>query len=104
MMFPVVMYVPKDFFLTAPINDKILLLQAAGLIEYWHTQIIDKRFLKEPVSKQPRGIKIEYLAGCFYLWAICLSGSILAFICELFSGKLRKSEKSLKPSKASFKK
>lgn len=96
MMFPVVIYVPKDFYLTKAIDEKIEILQAAGLIEYWHSKIIDTRFVKIFASKQPRGIKLEYLSGCFYFWSISCFASILMFLGEVFAGKFKqKSSKKI---------
>lgn len=90
LMFPVVMYVRKDFYLTSAINKKIESLQAAGLIDYWHGQIIDERFLTIPISKEPKGIKIEYLAGCFYIWSICCVCAFLIFLGEILKAKIGK--------------
>lgn len=83
LMLPVVMYVRKDFFLTTSINKNIEFLQAAGLIDYWHTEIIDERLLKTQESKEPKGIKLEYLSGCFYILMIACSLSILTFMGEI---------------------
>lgn len=88
-MFPVVIYVPKDFYLTEAIDRKIEILQAAGLIEYWHSEIIDTRFMKIQESKQPKGIKLEYLSGCFYILLISCTASILMFVYEVIKGKFR---------------
>ena len=89
LMFPVVMYVRKDFYLTTAINRRIEILQAAGLIDYWHGLIIDERFLKVPESKQPQGIKIEYLTGCFYIWITCCVSAFVVFIGEILKAKLK---------------
>lgn len=89
LMFPVVMYVRKDFYLTSAINRKIEILQAAGLIDYWHSQIIDVRFLKIPESKQPQGIKLKYLTGCFYIWIIYCGLAFLIFVGEIVNFKLK---------------
>lgn len=90
MMFPVVIYVPKDFYLTEAINDKIQFLQAAGIIDYWHKEIIDERFLKVVESKEPKGIKFAYLTGCFYIWEILCVVATFVFFGEIVSDKLRK--------------
>lgn len=82
---PVVLYFPKNFFLTEAINKKIALLQAAGLIDYWHSQIFDERKLKIIEDKQPRAMKFQYLSGCFYIWSICCCFACLAFVVEVFA-------------------
>lgn len=86
MMFPVVIYVPKDFYLTEAINEKIEFLQAAGLIDYWHSEILDERLLKVQESKEPKGIKLEYLSGCFFIWIIFCSFALVVFFGEIFVG------------------
>lgn len=92
-MLPVVMYVRKDFYLTAAINKQLQFLQAAGLIDYWHSSIIDERLLKVSESKEPKGIKIEYLSGCFYILTISCCLAIVIFLGELLNEKWGKSFK-----------
>lgn len=104
MMFPVVIYVPKDFYLTEAINEKISFLQAAGLIEYWHSQIIDERYLKVIESKQPRGIKLEYLSGCFLIWISSCFFAILIFLGEIFNKISRNCFEKYKSKKKSSRK
>jgi hypothetical protein len=87
MTFPVVIYLAKDFYLTEAINEKITYLQASGLIEYWHSQIIDPRYHNVQESKQPKGIKIEHLSGCFYIWMMSLLFSCLIFLFEVMNQK-----------------
>lgn len=93
MLFPVVIYVQKDFYLTEAINEKIRNLHSAGLIDYWHTGIIDERYLKVVESKEPRGIKIEYLSGCFFTWMISCVFSLLVFLGEVVQWKCQKKVK-----------
>lgn len=90
MMFPVVIYFPRQFFLADAINDKIQYLQAAGLIDYWHSEILDNRLQKRQESNEPKGIKIEYLLGCFFIWGFACIFSFLIFIWEVMKGKWRK--------------
>lgn len=97
MSFPVVIYTPKNFYLTEALDEKIEILQAAGLIDHWHSQIIDPRFLKLRESAEPKGIKLETLSGCFFTWIICCLISFSTFLGELLIGKLtKKSKNSLK--------
>lgn len=103
MMFPVVIYVPKNFYLTNAIDEQIQYLQGAGLIDYWHSEIIDQRYLKVQESSEPKPIKLEYLSGCFYIWigSICLSS--LAFIWEVMQWTCQKrSEKKKMKTKLAF--
>lgn len=92
MMFPVVIIFSKQFYLTEAINEKLLNIQAAGLIDYWQSEIIDQRLLKRQESSEPKGIKFEYLSGSFYILGISCVFSLLVFLGELFHGRcLRKS-------------
>lgn len=88
MTFPVVLYFPKDFYLTGAINKKIAFLQAAGLIDYWHSEIIDERYMKVIESNEPKGIKFQYLSGCFWIWFISCLIAVLTFFGEIFYEKL----------------
>jgi hypothetical protein len=91
--FHVVLYVPKNFYLIEALDKKIEILQAAGLIDHWHSQIIDPRFLKIVESKEPKRIKLEMLAGCFYTWGIGGVLSLAVFFGEVVMGKLRRKKK-----------
>jgi hypothetical protein len=94
MSFPVVLYVPKNFYLKDALDNKIEILQAAGLIDHWHSQIIDPRFMKIRESNEPKGIKLETLSGCFYTWILSCTISFATFLGEAFIGKMtRKSVK-----------
>ena len=46
MTYPAVIYTKKNFYLLESINEKLNLLNAAGLIEFWHFQVVDLNFLK----------------------------------------------------------
>jgi hypothetical protein len=83
MTFPVVIYVRKGFYLLEQLNEKIEQLQTAGLIEYWHSQIFDQRYLNIKESDEPKPIKIEHLTGGFIILLIGLSIASFAFICEI---------------------
>lgn len=90
MMLSVVIYVPKNFYLTEALNEKIAIFQAAGLIEHWHSQIIDPRYLKPPESKEPSGIKVEYLSGCFCMWIISCLIAFVVFVIEALRWRFTK--------------
>lgn len=95
MLFPVVIYVQKDSYLREAINEKIRNLHSAGLIDKWHTDIIDERLLKVEESKEPRGIKIEYLSGCFFTWMASCVFSFLVFLGEAVQWKWQRKNKNL---------
>ena len=85
---PVVVYVRKRFFLLQPLNERIAMLEAGGLINYWHSLIIDERFLKVIESQEPSAIEIHHLSGGFFLLLFGCLISSLAFICEVLHAKL----------------
>jgi hypothetical protein len=85
---PVVIYCRKDFFLLQRLNIKIGQLLAAGLIDHWHSSILDQRFLHKIESKQPKKIALEHLMGGIILWIVgCLIATI-TFACEILYFKM----------------
>lgn len=89
MTLPVVIYIRKGFFLLEQLNEKIRQLQAAGLIEYWHSEIFDQRYLNIKVKEAPKRIQIEHLSGGFVIFtAGCVIASC-AFVCEVLCKKMR---------------
>ena len=83
MTLPVVIYVRKGFYLLEQLNEKIEQLQTAGLIEYWHSEIFDKRYLNIKESNEPKPINIEHLTGGFILLLIGCLIAFCAFIYEI---------------------
>lgn len=83
MTFSVVIYTRKGFFLLDALDEKILQLTSGGLIEYWHSQIIDERFLNIIQSQEPRKIEIDHLLGIFKIWSILCLVAFFVFICEI---------------------
>lgn len=88
MVFPVVIYTRKGFYLLNILNKKIIHLQAAGLIEYWHSEIIDERYLKIEESKEPKPIQVRHLSGGFSIWLIGCLIAFCAFVCEILYAKI----------------
>lgn len=77
MSVPVVIFGRKNFYLLRAINKKISIIQAAGLIEYWHSRSIDKRFSKPQVPVVDKILTLQHLSGCFILLT---AGLFLAFV------------------------
>jgi hypothetical protein len=89
----VVFFARKNFFLLDAINKKIEIFQAAGLIEFWHLKVIDKRLMKIQPSKAPTKLTIEQLSGSFFLLISGLIVALIAFAVEFlmnFAHKLLK--------------
>jgi hypothetical protein len=83
MMFPVVFYLQKHSYLLNVINEKIEIIKAAGLSDYWHKIIIDERYLKIVESKQPKAIKMKYLVGTFNVLLMGAGVAVFVFVWEL---------------------
>lgn len=87
MTLPIVIYVRKDFFLLNEINDKILLFQAAGLIEHWHSKSVDSKFLNIVEPTVLKKLNLKHLYGTFQIWfGGCIVAGI-AFVVELVIDK-----------------
>lgn len=96
---PIVLYTQKDFYLLNAINTQIMNLKAAGFIDFWHKQDIDKRKSNVKKSKQPKVLTMNQLLGCFQLMFGGCVMSFIVFLTELVSLKLSfglKLKKSIK--------
>jgi hypothetical protein len=81
----VVIFARKNFFLLDSINKKITLLQAGGLIEFWHSNVIDKRFMKIQPGLAPRKLNINQLSGSFILLSFGLTVATFVFVVEVLT-------------------
>jgi hypothetical protein len=88
MTFSVVIYTRKGFYLLGALNEKIAQLQAAGLIEYWHSEIFDERFLKVQESQEPKPTEVRHLSGCFMIWLMGCFAALVVFICEILHARI----------------
>lgn len=80
---PVVIYTRKDFYLIDALSNKIGILKAAGLIEFWHLKDLDKGLLNVKESNDPKVLKMEYIIGSFYVLVIGCSACIFIFLIEV---------------------
>lgn len=87
MTIPVVTYARKNFFLLSKLDEKILLLTAAGLTEFWQYQEINNRKRTEELPRNQQVISIDDLIGCFQILLIGFLASVVAFLCELIKSK-----------------
>lgn len=83
MTVPVVMYTTKDFFLLNLFNDKIGILKAAGLIDYWEAQVVDRKLLKFKEISYPQALGWRQLVGCFQVLLFGCVISFVALVCEI---------------------
>lgn len=96
---PVVIYVRKKFYLLQSLNDRIWQLNAGGLLDYWHSQIIDSRYLNIIESQEPTAIELHHLSGCFMLLLFGLIIAAAAFVCEVLYKRFWDRSRKLKSIK-----
>lgn len=80
---PVVIFARKNYFLLDALDEKLDILKAAGLIEFWNFQDVEKGILNFKESNGPKILTTRHLLGCFH---ILISGCIvssLVFLLEL---------------------
>lgn len=81
-MIPVVIYTKKDFFLLAAFNQKIELLKASGLIQFWHYQDIDRKIPDDVRPTYQKALTLGQLVGSFHLLFIGYALSVTVFTAE----------------------
>lgn len=89
MTVPVVMYTLKNFFLLDVFNEKIEIFNAAGLIDHWGAQEVDKRFLKLSEVSDIRVLSLEDFVGCFQVLLIGFIISFITFLLELVQVRIK---------------
>ncbi|CRK90114.1 CLUMA_CG003832, isoform A [Clunio marinus] len=81
---PVVIYSLRDFYLLNALNEKILEMIKAGLIDQWKRESFRQGVLNVQESIEPKVLTVDDLEGSFLILIFgCLLGSI-AFLCEKF--------------------
>ena len=90
MTISVVLYMRKNFFLVDAINDKISMLQSAGLIEFWHSKAIDERITDNQKNFIPKPLKLKHLLGCFVLWGFGIIAASIEFLFEVVIKLIKK--------------
>jgi hypothetical protein len=86
----IVNYFPKNFYLVEPINDKIGILKAAGLVNLWMERYIDKSYIKIKQQKtKAKTMNIQQLFGGFQVLIIGIILSSFVFSLEILSQKFK---------------
>ena len=81
--YPVVIYTTKNFYLLESINEKLNLINAAGLIDFWHSQIVNSKFLKAREEKSNKKLGLKHLNAVFYLFCLGLTVALIVFTLEV---------------------
>lgn len=82
-------YSKKNFYLLDALDEKIDILKAAGLIEFWHFQDVDKRFLNVKEPKDPKVLTTKHLMGCFHILFFGCVASFMVLLFELLLTKMK---------------
>lgn len=81
---PLAIYTVKDFWLLEEISEKIELFKAAGLIDLWYFQSVDKVTpISKEMMKKPKRLKLSHFQGCFIIFSIGCGFSFLVFVVEV---------------------
>ena len=87
-----VFYFQKNFYLLNAINEKIGILKAAGLVDYWISKDINPSFLHiKPENLGPQKLNLRHLLGCFEVWILGIFLGLIAFFLEMCYNKILQS-------------
>lgn len=88
MTIPAVIYTPKDFYLMDSLNERIQMLKAAGLIDFWHFQDIDRQISIYEDLEYRKTLTLAQLLGSFQILGIGLGLCFVVFVIELLCHKV----------------
>lgn len=82
---PLVIYTKKNFYLLDALSEKIEILKASGLIDFWQAQDVNREILnyKKPVF--PKALELKIFLGCFEILLFGGFASLVLFILEHLS-------------------
>lgn len=78
-----VIYVKKDFYLLDALNEKVEILKAAGLIDFWHFRHVNKGVLNVKDYLLPKVLTLGQLMGSFQILTFGCMVGCLTLICEI---------------------
>lgn len=85
---PTVVYTRKNFYLVNSLNHIIQQFQASGLVQYWHSKMLDKTSISAKETKQAQQLRMAHLQGSFQLLCLGLVTSFVVFVTEWIFKKL----------------
>jgi hypothetical protein len=83
---PIAMYFPKNHFLENLIDQKINILNSAGLVDYLISKYAPKPVEPETML-EPKRLTFDQLAGGIY---VCLAGSLMSFLAFIVENLMKK--------------
>jgi hypothetical protein len=85
---PLVIYTTKNFWLLEGINEKIGTFKAAGLMDFWYFQFIDREKSRVVrVDKAPKILSLGQFQGCFLVLLSGLGLGLGIFVMEIAAKK-----------------
>ena len=83
MSLPQVIYFKKNHYLVLTFNEKISMLNAAGLVDYWTKKYTKMKYIHGiETPREPKKLKISQLYGGFQIWLGGLGIGFILFIRE----------------------
>lgn len=81
---PAVFHTRKNFYLLEEIDERIVELKTAGLINHWIRRYIDPNLMAHQEDlDEPKVLTFHDLTACFHILVIGYVASLIAFFCEL---------------------
>lgn len=79
-------YFQKKSYLAKVFNEKLSLMKAAGLIDFWASDYIKMEFLRPPQgTSSPKKLNLSQMLGGFQILLVGYAIGVVAFVCELSS-------------------
>jgi hypothetical protein len=89
---PIVFYTIKDFFLLDAMNEKLEIIKASGLIEFWSHQVIDRKNLNVKIYSSREVFTVNQFLGPFQILLCGLSVSLVIFVAEFLKACFTKTQ------------
>ena len=83
MLIPVVIFAQKDFFLLDAFNEKLDIMNQAGLIDFWYKKDFKNIDLRDEITKSPKVLSLTDFLACFQVLIFGLIASFIVFLIEL---------------------
>lgn len=82
---PTVIYTKKNFYLIDALNEKLGLINAAGLNIFWYLQEVQPETADQKDLRERKALTLRDLMGCFQILVIGLILTFIAFALEMFT-------------------
>ena len=83
MSIPLVILAQKNFYLLDAFNEKLDIMNQAGLIDFWYREDVKKSDLKDEATKTRTVLSLTDFLACFQVLIFGLIASFIVFLIEL---------------------